>query len=461
MSVSLQIYHRMPTWSRNLSASLRGYYLNSWRYDSKTEKLVEETLERDFWSDGEWQTWKEDRLCRLLNRAATRVPYYRDLWSERRQSGDRSSIEVLENWPILEKQTLRTRAAEFVADDCRKEKMFRDHTSGTTGTSLNIWSTEASVKFWYALFEARCRRWYGLSRHDRWAILGGQLIVPVKQRKPPFWVWNRGMNQLYMSSYHLAPDLVQSYIDALVRYRVRYVLGYSSALCALAFEILRSGLKPLKLDVAITNAEPLFDHQRETIAAAFGCPVRETYGMAEIVAAGSECEHGSLHQWPEAGLIETQPNEDENTSEFICTGLINFDMPLIRYKVGDRGSLSGESCTCGRTLPLIAQIDGRSDDVLFTKDGRRVGRLDPVFKGDLPIREAQIIQKSLNRLVIKYTAEAEINQASSRELSNRLRDRLGDVEVVLERVTEIQRTNRGKFRAVICELSADERASFS
>ncbi|MGQ0541512.1 MAG: phenylacetate--CoA ligase family protein [Blastocatellia bacterium] len=360
----------------------------------------------------------------------------------------------------MEKQTLRIRAAEFVADDCKKEKMFRENTSGTTGTSLNIWSTEATVKYWYALFEARCRRWHGLSRNDRWAILGGQLIVPVKQRKPPFWVWNRGMNQLYMSSYHLAPELVESYIDALVSYRVRYILGYSSALYALAFEVLRSGRKALKLDVAITNAEPLFDHQRETIAAAFGCPVRETYGMAEIVAAGSECEHGFLHQWPDTGFIEAQLNEDESTSEFICTGLINFDMPLIRYKVGDRGSFSREKCACGRTLPLIARIDGRTDDVLFTKDGRRVGRLDPVFKGDLPVREAQIIQKSLSRIVIKYTAEAVLNQASSNDLSDRLRDRLGDVEIVLERVAEIPRTDRGKFRAVICELSAEERALF-
>jgi phenylacetate-CoA ligase len=96
--------------------------------------------------------------------------------------------------------------------------MYHDHTSGTTGSALNLWAKAESVKYWYALNEARCRRWYCVTRSDRWAILGGQLIVPFGQRRPPFWVWNAGMNQLYMSSYHLAPELTKSYLDALVKY---------------------------------------------------------------------------------------------------------------------------------------------------------------------------------------------------------------------------------------------------
>src|ERR1041385_6666581 len=103
MSVSLQIYHKMPAWSRSFAASLRGYYLNSWRYDKNTERLVEEALERDFWSESEWRKWRENRLSFVLNRAATKVPFYRERWAQRRQRGDNSSWEYLENWEILEK----------------------------------------------------------------------------------------------------------------------------------------------------------------------------------------------------------------------------------------------------------------------------------------------------------------------------------------------------------------------
>src|SRR5262249_38307570 len=154
------------------------------------------------------------------------------------------------------------------------------------------------VRAWYALFEARCHRWHGLSQSDRWATLAGKLVVPVARRRPPFWIWNSALNQLYMSSYHLAPSLIPHYLDALENYKIKYVEGYTSSLFALAVEALRLGRR-LEISVAITNAEPVFDYQRDAIAKAFNGAVRETYGMAEAVAAGSECHAGRLHLWPE------------------------------------------------------------------------------------------------------------------------------------------------------------------
>jgi phenylacetate-CoA ligase len=457
MSVALKIYHRLPVSSRSLVASMRGYYLRWWRYDKETEKLVEQSLERDSWSKEQWADWQSERLSYILERAATRVPYYRRLWEEKRRQGDNSSWLRLENWPILEKKALRENSRDFVADDCLISKMFHDHTSGTTGTSLDLWFSFQSVKQWYALLEARARRWHGLSRNDRWAILGGQLVTPVEQQNPPFWVWNAGLNQLYLSSYHLAPDLVASYLQALVQYKIKYILGYSSAIYTLAQEALRLGRKDIKLDIVITNAEPLFDYQRKAITEAFNCPVRETYGMSEAVAAASECEHGSLHQWPDTGIIETEYSNV--MSDFLCTGLINADMPLIRYRVGDSGKLSDRKCHCGRNLPLIEKIEGRSDDLLYTENGRRIGRLDPIFKNNLPIVEAQIIQRSLKQINIKYVPATDFTDTALDDLAHRIRERMGQIEVNFEKVDAVPRTNRGKFRAVICELPPHERAT--
>lgn len=460
MSFALGLYHRLPPSSRSIVASLRGYYLNWWRYDKETEKLVEQTLERDFWSEKQWQDWQNERLSYILHRAATQVPFYKNLWAERRKNGDKASWEYLENWTILEKQTLRLQASEFVAEDCSIPKMFHEHTSGTTGTSLDLWQKKATVKQWYAIFEARSRRWYGLSRNDRWAILGGQLIVPVQQQKKPYWVWNAGLNQLYMSVYHLSPDLIEDYLEAIVRYKVKYILGYSSALYSLAQAVLKQNYQRIKLEVAITNAEPLYDYQREAIETAFSCPVRETYGMAEIAAAAGECEKSNLHQWSDVGIIEiAESSKDENgVGDLICTGLINADMPLIRYRVGDRGSLSDEKCACGRSLPLVKKIEGRCDDVLYTAEGRQIGRLDTIFKNNLPILEAQIIQKSLKHLKVIYVPDANFDLSATEKLKGYLKERMGDIEVNFEQVSKIPRTNRGKFRAVICDLPQEERA---
>ncbi len=381
MYSALGIYHSMPPAFKSFVASTRGLYLRWWRYGNETEKLVTEALERDSWSHNQWKQWQEKELEYLLHRAATKVPYYRDMWSTRRQAGDKASWAYLENWPILEKKSIRENPAAFVADDCQTRRMFESQTSGTTGTAIQLFWSRKNLQRWYALFEARCRLWYDVSRKDRWAMIGGQLVTPVTRRKPPFWVWNSSLRQLYMSSYHLAPDLIPFYLQALERYRIRYLLGYTSSLYSLALEALRLGYRKHRLTVCIANAEPIHEYQRKAIADAFQCPVRETYGMAEVVSAASECDSGILHSWPDVGVLETLEGNEavrDRPADFICTGLLNTDMPFIRYRVGDRG-LAGKNdstCSCGRSLPQLDHIEGRVDDVLYTTDGRRIGRLD-------------------------------------------------------------------------------------
>jgi len=264
-----------------------------------------------------------------------------------------------------------------------------------------------------------------------------------------------------MSSYHLAPDLVPHYLNALRRYRIVYLLGYTSALYALAQEVLRLKRNDLKLAVVITNAEPVFDYQREVISQAFQCPVRDTYGMSEIAFAASECDAATLHIWPEVGVAEVmqddQPQAEGEVGDLICTGLLNADMPLIRYRLGDRGMLPAlqEPCQCGRTLPRMGSIEGRADDVLYTVDGRRIGRLDPVFKSHLGIREAQIIQETLGSVRLRFVPAPEYTPEDGRTMVKRIQQRMGDVAVVLDSVSEIQRTSNGKFRSVACNLSAE------
>jgi len=457
-----KIYWSLPAPARSLAASAHGLRLRALRYGPDTERLAAEALEKDRWLPGRLRAWQEERLAFVLHRAATRVPYYREQWSERRRRGDRSPVEILANWPVLEKETLRASPGAFVADDRDTRRMVHDHTSGTSGKPLDIWQTRESVRAWYALFEARWRRWYGVSRADRWANVGGQLVAPHLQRTPPFWIWNAPLHQLYMSSYHLAPDLIPFYLDALTRYRIRYILGYTSSLYALALEALGRGRDDVRMAVAVTNAEPVLPHQREAITAAFGCPVRATYGMTEMVAAAGECEAGRLHLWPEAGVVEVldrgEPAPEGSVGDLVCTGLFNADMPLIRYRLGDRGALGaqGVPCTCGRTLPVLREVDGRLDDTLFTADGRRIGRLDTVFKDRLPVREAQIVQETLTRVRVRYVSAPGFTSASGESIVNRVRARMGAIDVVLEEVDAIPRTPNGKLRAVLCLLPAEE-----
>lgn len=460
----LRLYHGLPGPARSAVATLRGLYLRYWRTGPDTDELAAHALAREGWSAAQWTAWRAERLARLLHRAATRVPYYRAHWEARRARGDRSSWERLEHWPVLEKETVRRTPHAFLADDCVPRRMFHEQTSGTTGTALDIWRSRPTVQALYAIARVRTLRWHGIPAGARWARVGGQLVAPVASRRPPFWVWNAAMRQLYLSAYHLAPDLIPYYLDALVRHRVVYLAGYSSSLYALAWQALRLGRRDLAMTAVFTNAEPVSPEQRAAIEAAFQCPLRETYGMAETVAAGSECPAGRLHQWPEIGHLEVWEDGGllgaGETGEFLCTGLLNDDMPLIRYRVGDRGRLMPEDtpCPCGRSLPLIAAVEGRTTDNLVTPDGRQVFWLNPVFYG-LPVRESQIVQERLDRVRVLVAPAPEFDAADEQRIVHRLRERMGEVVVEVERVRSVPRTGNGKVRAVVCRLAGEDRTA--
>ncbi|MEX0600995.1 MAG: hypothetical protein WD205_10150 [Rhodothermales bacterium] len=363
---------------------------------------------------------------------------------------------------MLEKDIVRSRPREFIADGYASKDMAHVYTSGTTGMPTELWWSKESMTAYYALREARIRHRFGTTVDEPWAILGGRVVAPVEQARPPFWVWNRALHQLYLSSYHLSCDNIPSYLAALRRYGVTHIYAYTSSLVAFANGILATDEQRMGMKVAITNAEPLLGHQRSLISNVFECPVCETYGMAEGVAAASECPEGHLHLWPEVGYLEVQQMDRHvsvsGSGDLICTAMLRIEMPLIRYRVGDCASISsGEtSCSCGSRLPVMGSILGRTDDILYTRDGRWIGRLDPVFKGDLAIKEAQIVQENLGTVRVLVVPDAGYSENAGVEIADRLRARMGPLHVQLEEVNYIPREPNGKFRAVVCNVSAKE-----
>ena len=345
----LSAYQRLPYPARMVAASARGASLYRWRYGRNTAALVAAAAAREQWSVERWQAWQAAQLRDLLVHAAGAVPHYR---RDEHRSAD---LGNLADWAVLPKQRVRESPRDFLADGCNPKRMFEDHTSGTTGTPVAVWLSRTSVREWYALFERRVRNWNGVDKTARWGILGGQLVTPASRTRPPYWVWNAAGHQLYLSAFHISADTARDYRDAIARHKVKYLLGYPSALAALAQEIAARRLDAPRLEVVLTNAEPLAASQRAIISSVFGCPVRDTYGMSEAVAAGSECEAGSLHMWPDAGVVEVLRDDEDvpaapgEVGRLVCTGLINHDMPLIRYDIGDRGAVSWRGdCACGR-----------------------------------------------------------------------------------------------------------------
>ncbi len=433
------------------------------RYGRSLGRLVSEAIERESWTDSDWAEWKSDVLPKVLHAASKDVPAYREHWDQHRLRGRGGDVGDLGSWPILRREMVRRDAGSFVSDSAPRLARFVDQTSGSTGSPLRVVSSLHVQRSWYGLVEARMRRWNNVTRLDRWAILGGRLVVPVPQTEPPYWIWNAAMRQLYCSAYHISPRSVEAYLDALRRYRVEYLVGYPSALAALAECAAEQSLEAPRMRVVIANAEPVLAHQRRAIEECFGSAVRNTYGMAELVAGASECTADTMHLWPEVGHLEVLDFEDDSPAppgtagRLVLTGLLNSAMPLIRYEIGDVATwpTTPQACRCGKKLPVAPDIEGRLDDVVITSGGRRVGRLDKIITPDIPVREVQIVQEALEHFVVRVVPSTGWTAAHSESLAGALRSRVGDVRIEVVSVQTIPRTRNGKIRTVISRVSPD------
>src|SRR5206468_9436726 len=157
----------------------------------------------------------------------------------------------------------------------------------------------------------------------------------------------------------------------------------------------------------------------------YGCKTFDSWSGVEACGLITECEHGSLHISPDAGLIEVLNENMQSVNygeagEVYCTGFINYDQPLIRYAIGDSIILSDKSCVCGRTMPVVKEILGRIEDVIISKDGKEMVRFHSVFNGLHSVKQAQVIQENLNNITIKIVADDMLDNKEEQLMRERI-----------------------------------------
>lgn len=458
-SMLQKAYWKAPYCLKNYMASWNSRKLERLRYGPDYQRVLAEIFERDKWSAEQMAEYQRERLCSLILHAAEHVPYYRRLFAE--TGVDPRSIQGLADLsrvPTLTKQTARAVPEELLDERLDRSRLDPAFTSGTSGTPMRLYRDEALYATLVAFFDGRCRELAGMRRiRNRSASIGGHLVAEPGRTRPPFWVVNRRWNQLYMSSYHLSPRNLPHYVQALRDFQPEYIEGYPSSVYSVAQFILENHLPPVPIKACVTTAETLFDHQRQAIREAFGCRTYNQYGCGEFAVFAAECEQGTMHLSPEVGITEIvdenrQPVPPGQVGRLVCTSLQNFVQPWIRYEVGDTGVMQGGQCPCGRPLPILSSLEGRVDAVLVTRDGRHIGRLDPVFKGANGIREAQIIQDDYDKFRVRLVVARDYTEQHGKNIVANLAQRVGQADIKVEIVEAIERTRAGKFVAVVCNV---------
>ena len=443
------LYGRLPVFAQNAAASWHGWRLRRRRFGGEFRSVLAGYIDREHWAPEHVAAFRNERL-RAFVAAAARVPYYRDLFAGHGVAPeDVRTLADLERLPVLDKPTVRQVAGELAAAAAGPRLVCR--TSGSTGAGLVFPATRRAEQEQYAVWW-RYRLALRIGLATPCLYLGGRQVVPARQRQPPFWRYNRASRQILFSAYHLSGATAPAYLAEMRRVGAAWLHGYPSMVALLASYALQLGQR-LPLKWVTLAAENVLASQRDVIRTAFGVAPAEHYGLAEAVASCSECPRGRLHVDEDFAAVEFLPLGG-NAFRVVGTNLSNPAFPLLRYDTGDIATVTGAVCGCGRPGRVVDALDGRREDYVLTRTGRRLGRLDHIFKDMTNIREAQIRQVAPGRMTLAVVRGNDYGLGDERRLRQAVLRRVGrEMAFDVAYVDALPRTANGKLRFVTSTLA--------
>lgn len=457
-------YYNLPVIFQNIAFSLYGYYLRAKRYNKLQQRYSKILRKNEHLKKEKYEEKQLNLLKKILIHCGKNVPYYQQLFQKISFKPEHiETIEDLRKLPILEKRDVIENHKKFIATNLKKKEMMLEETSGTSGSPLKVYWDKNFYAWIYALYEIRMRGSAGVSIKDRRANLTGKVLVPANQKKPPFWRYNIAEKQLYLSSYHLNKNNISYYLNALKKFKPGYIIGYPASIYPLAKYLVENKDIISSIKAVISCSEYLSAETRAIIENGFKCKVYNHYGSVEWVATINECEQGNLHISPEFGIIEVLDNKGKPVSkgqigEMVCTGLLNYAMPLIRYRTGDMASFPEtdyDDCSCGRTLPILKSLEGRKMSFLSLPEGGLVGSaaLSTAFHAE-NILESQIIQESKDSILLKLVVTEKFSENDKKYLLSELEKRISPLKINCEYVDSINCQKDGKRQWIVNRILA-------
>lgn len=428
----------------------------------KTFEYVAEYEANQQLSSDELHALQLAKLKRLLAHCEAQVPFYQRHWAMADVSSrDLREVADLRHFPTIDKGMIRANQADMVASSWQGRTM-RKSTGGSTGQPFSFEYTRESYERRMAVM-MRGYGWAGWRQGERRLDIWGTEIAPTSAlRRWKMQLHDRVLGRRVLSCFSMTRDNLPQYVRVIDDYRPKVIVGYTSALVELARWIERHQGARWAPHSVITAAEMLTQDQRTLLERAFRAPVFHTYGCREFMLIGAECEHhNGYHTSADHLVVELTDDAGvpvaSGSGHVTITDLHNEGMPFVRYLNGDLGRTSDHAgaCACGRALPLLGAVEGRSLDVLTSPDGRIIpGEFFPHLMKDQPAIEAfQVRQTSEDRLKVLLVGEGGHSEAIQQRLRTRIEKQTGpQLRVDFEWVDEIPLTPSGKRRVTVREI---------
>lgn len=461
-----KIYPKAPIFIQNMMISAYGYQWQKRRFGGVFKSELLKFKEREYYTVDQWQAFQTDQLRRLLAHAFVTVPFYQEKYSKAGltlEDFETFKLNELSKLPPLEKDELRKFGTTTLLSNKLEPKGSFFSSSGSTGTPTKILFSQAMHQRWSAAFEVRIRDWAGLTRENARGMIGGRRVVTEGTSKGPFYRYNYFEKQVYFSAYHISAKTAGNYAEAIQKYKLDYMTGYAMSNYILARFLNEENIQVPPLKAVITSSEKLTSEMRALFQKVYGCKTFDSYSGVEACGMITENEYGQLLISPDVGIMEIL-NEDGlpckpgETGEVYSTGLLNYDQPLIRYRIGDMVKLAENQQTyCGRNMPVIEEIVGRVEDTVIGKDGREMVRFHGIFINLPSVIEGQIIQHELDKFEIRVVCSNIMTVEECKLIKSRMISQLGEVNIEINRVESIPRNQNGKFKAVISNIKRNNK----
>jgi phenylacetate-CoA ligase len=402
------------------------------------------------------------KLRALLEYGWANVPYVQRILREACLSpSDIQGPADLVRLPIMRKADVRKNRDEMRSRIAGKLTSFS--TGGSTGEPLLYDLPKERIASWIACRQ-RIMRWWGLSAGDKeYAIWGSPVEVTRQDRLRT--LRDKLLATQLLSAFEMNDETMDRYLGLLLKGDCRTIFSYPSSIYLLCMHARKKGvdLRNTGIKVVFVTGEVLFPHQRAVITETLNCEVGNGYGGRDSGFVCHECPQGSMHIMADATVVEIiDPGgnrvPDGETGEIVVTDLYSREVPFIRYATGDVGALSSKTCSCGRALPLIDKIQGRTTDFIVAPDGTILHALSVIYiiRELDGVAQFRIRQKSVDSLHVQLVTNGQFRPEYESRIREGLRQRLhAPIEVTIEYLPFMPPERSGKFRHVVSEVPID------
>lgn len=421
------------------------------------------TQEWDMISAREVQERQQVLLRSLLAHAYKSVPYYRNVLSQTKvyDGSGAPDLARFSQMPVLTKGIIRDEAENLLSQDWKRRGGKPNTSGGSTGEPVRFIQDRAH-RTWcvYAnklYFNHMLGKEMGESEINLWGSERDIQCGSIGFRKE---LINLVYNRRFLNAFRMNDSTKAQYLQEISESKPAAIWAYVESIHELALFADQNGITVEPPNMIIATAGTLYEPVRQRVERVFGAPVYNQYGSREVGPIACECvEQSGLHLFPWTHLVEVVDDNDKpcapgTEGDIVVTNLVNYAMPLIRYRIGDRGAL-GNHCSCGRPTPVLKAVTGRTVEHLVASDGARIhGQyiIHLYYHKDW-VQKFQVHQTERDTVVNRIVVTRKPVEQELREIERQEKAVIGEhCNISFEIVEDIPPTASGKYLYVLSDV---------